>query len=155
MRRKVNSNSSVAAASRHATKVSSHTTVRAIPFPHAGIPHRKSISTNSSMRPLLFKALLVLFFVGVVLLSSTAIKLSIDAGVRSREEMKEQLAIEKNFAQELLATQQYLISEERIRSIAITELGMEYNPAITPIIKVDFSKLKEVEELVNKNGGLQ
>ncbi len=151
MRRKIHSNSSVATAVRHTTKVASHTTVRAMPYPHAGVRPHRSVASSASLRPLLFKALGIIFFVAVVLLSSTAIKLSIDSGIRSKEEMKEQLAIEKNFAQELVATQQYLVSEERIRSIAVGELGLEYNPATTPTLKVDVARIKEVEELVKSS----
>jgi len=152
MRRKISSNSSVASGRQaHTAKVTSHTTVRALPYPHAAIPPRRSVASSASLRPLVFRALGIISVVAIVLLSSTAIKLSIDSSIKSKEEMKEQLAIEKNFAQELLATKQYLVSEERIRSIAVSELGMEYNPATTPSIKVDISRIKEVEELVKSS----
>lgn len=153
MRRKVHSNSSVAAVGRqvHTAKVTSHTTVRAMPYPQAGTPPRRSVASSASLRPLVFRALGIISVVAFFLLSSIAIKLSIDSSIKSKEEMKEQLAIEKNFAQELFATKQYLVSEERIRSIAVSELGMEYNPATTPSMKVDKSRIKEVEELVKSS----
>lgn len=106
---------------------------------------------SKSAKPLIFYILFLLVVITFFFIAIVITKISYDETVKTKDEALRKLKIENQKFVSLQAEYQDVTTEEKIRSVAISQLGMikRIEPAV--VLTVSKDKIEELqEELINK-----
>lgn len=105
---------------------------------------------SKSSKPLIFYILILLMVATGFFLSVVGVKLGNEELIREKESAEDHLKSERTKKVSLIAEYQELTSEERIRTIAINDLGLvkRLEPEIT--IPVSLERITEVENFLKE-----
>ncbi|MGQ9797736.1 MAG: cell division protein FtsL [Ignavibacterium sp.] len=106
---------------------------------------------SKSSKPLIFYILFLLVVVTVFFIAVVITKISYDETVKIKDEALRKLKIENQKMVSLQAEYQDVTTEEKIRSVATSQLGMikRIEPAV--VLSVSKEKIEELQkELINK-----
>lgn len=106
---------------------------------------------SKSAKPLIFYILFLLVVITVFFIAVVITKISYDETVKTKDEALRKLKIENQKLVSLQAEYQDVTTEDKIRSIAFSQLGMikRIEPAV--VLTVSKEKIQELqEELINK-----
>lgn len=101
---------------------------------------------NKSAKPLIFYILFLLVIVTIFFIAVVIVKISYEENIRSKEEAVRNLKNESQKKVSLQAEYQNVTTEENIRFIASTQLGMIKRIESTIVLKVPKEKIEEFEQ---------
>ncbi|MCL6494902.1 MAG: cell division protein FtsL [Ignavibacterium sp.] len=106
---------------------------------------------SKSAKPLIFYILFLLVVITVFFIAVVITKISYDETVKTKDEALRKLKIENQKMVSLQAEYQDVTTEDKIISIAFTQLGMIKRIEPTVVLTVSKVKIQELqEELINK-----
>ncbi len=105
---------------------------------------------SKSSKSSIWKSFVAIFTVMIFILSYVGLKLKIDSMKKEIVILNEKLALLNDSKTGLIARHQILTSEERITTIAINELGLDYYHAVPMVIKINKEEIEKIEDLINK-----
>ncbi|WP_337864465.1 hypothetical protein [Ignavibacterium sp.] len=101
---------------------------------------------NKSSKPLIFYILFLVVIVTVFFIAIVITKISYDETVKAKDEALRKLKFENQKLVSLQAEYQDETTEEKIRSAAITQLGMIKRIEPTIVFSVSKEKIEELQE---------
>lgn len=100
---------------------------------------------SKSAKPLIFYVLFLLVIVTIFFIAVVIVKISYEETIRSKEEVERRLKAENQKLVRLQAEYQDVTTEDKIRFIASTQLGMIKRIEPSILIKVSKEKTEELE----------
>lgn len=100
---------------------------------------------SKSAKPLIFYVLFLLVIVTIFFIAVVIVKISYEETIRSKEEVERRLKAENQKLVSLQAEYQDVITEDKIRFIASSQLGMIKRIEPSILIKVSREKTEELE----------
>jgi cell division protein FtsL len=105
---------------------------------------------KESYKSVILKYLFGLFSVMVFILSYVGLKLRVDSMKKEIVVLNEKAAFMSNLKTDLLVKKQLLSSEDRITTIAVNELGLDYYHSVPLEIKVDNDEVKRIQKIIDQ-----
>ncbi|BDQ02537.1 cell division protein FtsL [Ignavibacterium sp.] len=100
---------------------------------------------SKSAKPLIFYVLFLLVIVTIFFIAVVIVKISYEETIRSKEEVERRLKAENQKLVSLQAEYQDVTTEDKIRFIASSQLGMIKRIEPSILIKVSREKTEELE----------
>lgn len=100
---------------------------------------------SKSAKPLIFYVLFLLVIVTIFFIAVVIVKISYEETIRSKEEVERRLKAENQKLVSLQAEYQDVTTEDKIRFIASSQLGMIKRIEPSILIKVSKEKTEELE----------
>jgi cell division protein FtsL len=101
---------------------------------------------SKSAKPLVFYILFLLVIVTVFFIAVVITKISYDESVKTKDETLRMLKIQNQKLVSLQAEYQDVTTEEKIRSVAVSQLGMIKRIEPSIVLTVEKEKINELQE---------